>query len=337
MNLFGKKYNFVALYSGGLDSSLAIKLMTSLGYSVLGVKFAIPFMPGKRVKESSLYFNEELSADIFVLPLGDDYIAMVRSPRFGYGDNMNPCVDCKIFFLRRAKTIMEEVGAKGIITGEVLGQRPMSQNIRAMHLIEKESGLIGRILRPLSAGLLEPTEIERSGFVNRESLLKLSGRSRKQTLLIASQLGIKNFGSPSGGCLLTDPAYSTRLKDAFRHNEFSLEDVESLKFGRHFRFESGAKLIVGRNKSENEYLMELCKNKILIEPYDTPGPSCFLSMSATDDDIILAGRICARYSDKKNEENVPIIIKKGQVVSRVDVVPAPDELVKKYIITIDKK
>lgn len=332
MITLGSKYDFVGLYSGGLDSSLAIKLMTMLGYKVLGVKFITPFLHGKMKKSETLYFNAELKADIMIIPLGQEYIDMVLSPRYGYGKNMNPCIDCKIFFLKRAKKIMDDVEAKGIITGEVVGQRPMSQNTNAMKVIERESGLEGMILRPLSARLLEPTEIEKAGIVKREYLLDISGRSRKNTLLLAERFGVKNFGSPAGGCLLTDPAFSLRLKDAFIHGEVSLNKIEALKFGRHFRLESGAKLIVGRNKEENEYLIQLFEDMIIIEPADVPGPTCFLSPFARDVELDLATRICARYSDKNKESRVAIKIKKADLTTVFYVEPAVDEVVKRYII-----
>ncbi len=333
MEQFGKKYDLVALYSGGLDSSLAIKIMTNAGYSVLGIKFAIPFLPGKWNNKEYFYHDDELNADIFVKPLCEDYIEIVRKPKYGYGDNMNPCIDCKIFFLKEAKKIMESIGAKGIITGEVIGERPMSQNISAMNIIELESNIKGILLRPLSAKLLEPTELEKSGFIDREKLHALSGRSRKRTLELAKSLGIKNFLSPAGGCLLTDPAYSVRLKDAFEHNEYSINELESLKLGRHFRLKSGCKLIVGRNEKENESLMELCPDKIRLEPISTPGPSCFLSSYAAENDIEISAQICARYSDKNpNTQYIKVLVKKGEFESIILSRPADENIIKQYII-----
>jgi len=328
-----KKYDFVALYSGGLDSSLAIKIIAKRGFSVLAIKFATPFSPGKRITEEKFYFNASLGVDTLVVPLGESYVELIKSPQYGYGSNMNPCIDCKIFFLREAKRVMETIGAKGIITGEVLGQRPMSQNIQALQLIERKSGTTGILLRPLSGKLLPQTELEKSGIISREDLYDINGRTRRQTLELAKRLGVVEFTSPAGGCLLTDPGYARRLKESLEHSEYHLDDLEALKFGRHFRLPDKSKLIVGRNEFENNYLAGFLKNKIILEDALRPGPTCFLSPQASSESIRLSAEICAHYSKSKDDQTALINIKAEKNFA-LQVKPADDKTVRQYIISL---
>ncbi len=243
----------IALISGGLDSLLAASLIKRQGIEVVGLKFKIPFCSNKR--KTPL----ELGIEIKEVDICDDFLDMVKDPSHGYGSNMNPCVDCKILMLRKAGELMKEYGASFIITGEVLGQRPMSQHKRALNNIVKKSGFEGLILRPLSARLLEETIPEKEGWVKRDALLNFSGRGRKQQISLAEDFGIKEYAQPAGGCLLTDSGFSGRLKDLMAHEGLNRNNVELLKLGRHFRLNDATKIIVGRDKEENKELLNLAQ------------------------------------------------------------------------------
>ena len=230
---------------------------------------------------------------------GADYLKMLQSPLHGYGSNMNPCIDCRIFMLRKTAGFMKEVGASFVITGEVLGQRPMSQRRAAMDLIEKESGLEGLILRPLSARHFPPTIPEKAGIIDRERLLDLSGRSRKGQYRLAEEYDLKEFSCPAGGCLLTDPIFAAKLRDLFRFNpDCTMADAALLKIGRHFRLSDTTKLILGRNKDENERLRALARpDHLFLEPLSFKGPSGLIVGEATEGDLLpVAANLMALYA-----------------------------------------
>ena len=213
---------------------------------------------------------------------------------------MNPCIDCRIFMLKRAKEYMREIGASFLFTGEVLGQRPMSQHFKAMRLIERETGLEGLILRPLSAQFLPPTIPEKEGWVDREALLALRGRSRRAQMDLAATYGIRDYPCPTGGCRLTNPQFAKRVQDAFAHDEDNVRDMLLLRYGRHFRLKSGAKVIVGRNEEENRILKGLAGvDDILLEPVRIPGSVTVLRNTDVQGDVHTAAALCARYSDAR--------------------------------------
>ena len=222
--------------------------------------------------------QNELGVKVEIRTKGIDYLRLVQTPPHGYGKNMNPCIDCRIFMLKKTVEVMKEIDASFVITGEVIGQRPMSQRRAAINLIERESGLAGLILRPLSARLFPPTIPEKEGTVDREKLLDLSGRSRKGQYRLAREYDLKEFGCPAGGCLLTDPIFAGKLRDLFRHNpECTMADAAMLKIGRHFRLAEKTRLIVGRNKEENERLAGLSRaDGLLLKPLSFVGPSGLL-------------------------------------------------------------
>jgi tRNA U34 2-thiouridine synthase MnmA/TrmU len=231
---------------------------------------------------------------------GKDYLEIVKNPRHGYGKNMNPCIDCRIYLLSRAKEIMEKEGADFVFTGEVLGERPMSQRLHALRLIERESGMEGKILRPLSARLLQPTFPEKEGLVDREKLLSVRGRSRKPQIALARALKVKDYPCPAGGCLLTDGNFSKRLKDSLNHNEDSLRMMSLLKMGKHFRLPSGAKVITGRNEEENKRLMlSSCPEEAKLTVKDYKSTYALLLGDATTENLDMAARICAGYCKEK--------------------------------------
>jgi tRNA U34 2-thiouridine synthase MnmA/TrmU len=302
-----KKHQAIGLFSGGLDSILAVKLIQELDIEVSAIHFVTPFFSKKEDKDHIKKVADELGFKLKIIPLAEDYVNMVKQPKFGYGKNINPCIDCKIFMFKKAKAMMEKMSADFIFTGEVLGERPMSQTTNSLNLIEKEAGLTGKLLRPLSGKLLEPTVPEKEGIFDRIQLLDIRGRSRKPQMSLAKKFGITNYPNPAGGCLLTDIHYTERLKDAFSYEEDSLNDIELLKHGRHFRLPSKAKVVVGRNEQENRALEELVtKNDLIFTPTKVMGPLVILRNYRDNQDIEIAAGICARYSDGHNEESVEI-------------------------------
>ena len=305
----GKRCRAVGMLSGGLDSILACKLMLAQDIEVLALNFVSPFCTctSSGCRHQATKVAAELGIPIKVVPTGPDYIEMVKHPKHGYGRNMNPCLDCRIFTFSRARKYLEEVGAQFVFSGEVLGERPMSQHLQALRLIERESGLEGRLLRPLSAQLLEPTIPERTGLVDRERLLAFQGRSRKPQIALAASLGINDYPCPAGGCLLTDRQFALRLKDAFAHGEDSLHHIRFLRLGRHFRLPSGAKVVVGRDELENRALQNIVQpSETVLEAEGVGSPVTVVLGSANNSDIELAARICARFSDAKLEPLVKI-------------------------------
>jgi len=288
----------IALLSGGLDSILAIKIILEQNIEVEAINFITTFF-----KSNSYSTVLKLGIKLKVFDVSKEYLDIVKTPKYGYGSNMNPCIDCKIFMLKKAYQYLKETGAQFLITGEVLGERPMSQTKRALEIIEKESKLEGLILRPLSAKLLKPTIPEKTGLVDRNKLFDIKGRSRKVQIALASKFNIKDYPNPSGGCLLTDPGFSRRMKDLIKHNQnFSLDEVELLKFGRHFRLSPFAKLIVGRDKTENDNLLKfLREDDFCFMPSNTKGPIAIGRGIFSESQTHLAVSIVARYSDKCND------------------------------------
>ncbi len=301
----------VGLISGGLDSALAAKIIMGMGIEVIGIHFSTPFSSAK-VEASAKRISELLGFPLRIIKLGREYFEVVASPRYGYGAAMNPCIDCKILMLKRAKELMEEVGAGFVFTGEVLGERPMSQNPWALGVIERESGLEGLLLRPLSAKLLGETLAERMGWVKRDGLLALRGRSRRDQIRMAEELGITGYLTPAGGCMLTDRGFSAKLLDFLEHGgELSEPELEKLKVGRHFRY-GGSRIIVGRDERENEALKRLKgPGEVLLEVIGWGSPTALLSGEVSEEAIRIAASLTARYSDCKLDE-VPVAYWNGE-------------------------
>lgn len=297
----------IALISGGLDSALAAKLVKEQGVEVMGLRFKIPFCPN-----GSKNFPD-LGIGIREVNINDDFLEMMQNPRYGYGSNMNPCIDCKILMLRKAKEFMGQDDAKFIVTGEVLGQRPMSQHKQALSTVAKKAGLEGLVLRPLSAKLLPETIPEKEGWIKREKLLSFSGRGRKQQIELAKTFAIREYAQPAGGCLLTDPEFSKRLKELINHEGLNLNNIELLKIGRHFRIAQEAKLVVGRNEKENEQLANLAReNDYLFFPsVDLAGPTSLGRGKFNEDLIKLSCSITCRYCDLNGKINADIIYMKN--------------------------
>lgn len=293
----------VVLLSGGLDSILATKLMLNQGIDVSALHFTSPFCNCTHGKNKgcgiqAMNSAEELGVQVTVKTKGIDYLKLLQNPRHGYGKNMNPCIDCRIFMLNVAGRFMREVNASFIVTGEVLGQRPMSQRKEAIRLIERESGLEGLILRPLSAHHFPPTIPEKEGIVVREKLLGLAGRSRKGQYELAETYNLSEFSCPAGGCLLTDPIFAGKLRDLFHFDPgCTMNDAALLKIGRHFRLSEKTKLIVGRDKEENERLRSLSHaGHLFLRPLSFIGPSGLLVGRADGIHIDVAANIMASYA-----------------------------------------
>jgi len=293
----------IALISGGLDSILAARLIKEQGVGIIPLYFKTPFchirMHSYQGKDLFSFVKASLGAELREVDIGKESLDLILNPRFGFGSNLNPCIDCKVFMLAKSRELMPELNAGFVVTGEVLGQRPMSQHRRALEAIEKESGLSRLLLRPLSAKNLNPTIPEEKGWVDRNRLLDFSGRSRSPQIKLAKEFNISGYPNASGGCLLTDKEFSVRLGDLIDHKELDLFNVGLLKIGRHFRLSKHGKLIVGRNEKENA---ELEKNSgtgryLFMPDGEVAGPTCLAVGEFTDNEIDIAARIACRYCD----------------------------------------
>ena len=291
----------VSLFSGGLDSQLAVCLVKDQGIEVIAVNFVTPFFGAE---ERFSQAARQLDIEYHEINIGTIYMDVLKNPVYGYGKNFNPCIDCHAFMLKNAAIYMQEIGASFLITGEVLGERPMSQNKSALSAVEKHSGCKGLILRPLSAKLLAPTIPETEGWVDRSLLLDISGRSRIRQMQLAEHYGIKDYPTPAGGCLLTQENFSLRLRRLLAAKpDADAEELEILKIGRHFYIGDGVLLAVGRNHSENERLNNISiVNDYLLRVTDRPGPLGLIRSLKPNDsiDLQLAARIVARYSDARD-------------------------------------
>lgn len=292
----------IALFSGGLDSSLAFKVIEEQGIEVSGITFETPFFGAAKARAAAM----EIGLSLTVLDITEGHLQMLHAPRYGYGRNMNPCIDCHTLMLKIAGRRMEEEGADFVITGEVLGQRPMSQGRQSLAVVAKNAGYPDRIIRPLSARLLPETAPEREGKIDRARLLDIQGRGRKRQMELAAHYGITTYPAPAGGCLLTDPVFAKRLRDLFdRHPGHSVRDIELLKVGRHFRINETTKAVVGRNAMDNDTIERLAApGDTLIRIAEVPGPTVLIPGGGDEETRLLAARLCARYSDAPGDQTV---------------------------------
>jgi tRNA U34 2-thiouridine synthase MnmA/TrmU len=290
----------VVLLSGGLDSTLAARMLQEQGIELHAIHFTSPFCTcsgNGGCRSQANIVAERMGIPIRTVSKGEEYLEIVKSPRHGRGSAMNPCIDCRIFTLRKARSFMEEIGASFLVTGEVVGQRPMSQRDDALRSIERHSGCSGLVLRPLSARHLPPTLPEREGWVDRERFLAITGRSRKEQIRLASSFGIGDYPCPAGGCLLTDRGFSAKVRDLIENEPgFRMHDVHLLKAGRHFRVR-GIRAIVAKSEEENRRLEALCRGKAAVYVSDShPGPSVALFGGCEADRLDLLSRVLTRYS-----------------------------------------
>lgn len=332
-----EKKKVVALLSGGLDSQLAVRMMQEQGFDVSAVAIKTPFCDfdcgrgcGFEIRERA----DDLNVNLKTVYLGDEYIEMLKHPKHGIGAGFNPCVDCRSMMFEAAKKHMDEIGAEFIISGEVLGQRPMSQHAPALRTIEKDTGLLGKIVRPLSAGLLPETDPEKEGLIKRENLGMIKGRTRKAQLEMAKKYGIENPPNAGGGCLLTDPAFGLRAKDLFEHIENpTINDIDLLKIGRHLRLDEETKLVVGRNKDENEMIKAIAlPDDVLLEARDHMGPVSILRGKNADKHISFASSVTLRYSDAPKDEQSYVRVIKDKVQDEVIANSAKEESYIKFRI-----
>ena len=331
MDLSSKKVRALGICSGGLDSILSALVLRTQGIAVEWITFETPFFSSRRAREAAALNGIPLTIN----NITRIYLEMLKNPPCGYGQHMNPCMDCHALMFRLAGASMQERGFDFLFSGEVLGQRPMSQTWASLRYVEKESGFEGYILRPLSAKKLPETIPEKEGLVKRELLLGISGRSRREQIALAQTFGIRDYPTPAGGCLLTDKGYSRRLKDLFEHQDtYNEAELHLLKYGRHLRLGSNIKIIVGRNKKDNENIAKYYNPAIhtIIKVQKILGPTLLIPWGAKKDDIVLAATICAGYSNAPNDKpvDVGVVSPHGREVVMVIGIPPSD--VKHFLI-----
>ncbi|HKN47889.1 MAG TPA: hypothetical protein VJ144_07970 [Candidatus Polarisedimenticolia bacterium] len=339
----------IGLLSGGLDSTLAARLLLEQGIEVVGIHYSTGFCMNdhrralarrdedpKRMRNEGLRAGADLGVPIEVLDAGEAYLKMVLDPKHGYGKRANPCIDCRIFMIHGAAEYMRAHGGHFIFTGEVLGQRPMSQHMQSLRLIEKECGVPGYLLRPLSARHLPPTMPEQLGWVDRERLLAISGRSRKDQMALSETWGIRDYPQPSGGCcFLADENFAKRFHDKKQHarpEDIRREELILLKVGRHFRLTPAVKIIVARDEAENNFLERFETSGWRFEALDCGSPITLVEGEPDDDLKRLIASITARYSDRRCEPLVEVRARRAEREERLFVPPVTDRVLEAYRI-----
>ncbi len=325
------KVRGLGLSSGGLDSILAALMLKKQGIEVEWITFETPFFSADKSRGAS----EMTGIPLTVRSITETYLPMLRNPRCGYGKHMNPCLDCHTLMFRLAGEMMQAKGFDFLFSGEVLGQRPMSQTRPSLRYVEKNSMFDGYIVRPLSARRLDPTLPEKQGLIDREQLLDITGRSRKRQIKLAMDFGVKSYPAPAGGCLLTDGRYSTRLKDLFAHQETCIErELELLKYGRHFRLNEITKIIVGRTKQDNENIMTCHdpEKDTIIKVEKFPGPTVLMPHGGDRSILTLAGAICAGYSKAPGLTQVKVKIDTPRGRSGINVIGLPPSDIRHLMI-----
>jgi tRNA-specific 2-thiouridylase len=319
----------LGLLSGGLDSILAIKVLQEQGIAVTGISFVTPFFNAENAKKAA----DELAIPLIEKQITKEHLTMLLKPKHGYGSNMNPCIDCHALMLKIAGGIMEDEGFDFLCTGEVLGERPMSQNKAALKIVARESGYQELILRPLSARLLPETKPEREGKVDRERLLDLSGRQRKRQFELAKHYRLKHLPTPASGCLLTDPGFSARLKDLIgKGGRPDVVDIELLKIGRHVALDKRYKMIIGRNEKDNTALRAVHHDRyLLFAPRGVRGPLCMIPHALDEDLMEKAMKMCASYCDAQEGTEVAFQTKQGTGERRIRAVSSRANRPKTFI------
>jgi tRNA-specific 2-thiouridylase len=343
------KITAIGLISGGLDSTLAACLLADQGLNVIGLNFSTGFCKTdarralnrptespKRLRHEGVRAGADAGIPIEVIDIAEAYLEMVLNPKHGYGKVMNPCIDCRIFMLQRAKVYMEEVGGHFIFTGEVIGQRPMSQHRQALRNIERDADLEGYLLRPLSAHLLEPTIPEQKGWVDRERLTAIQGRSRKEQMALAERFGVVEYPQPSGGCcFLTDENFGRRFQDKIEHagpEKLSSEDLVFLKVGRHLRLGDGVKIIVSRDEVEGNFLERYRTGRWAALALDCSSPLTLVEGDPGPEQRDLIAAITARYSNARDRDRVQVRLTRGDEEEMREVAPADDEVCRPLLL-----
>lgn len=313
----------ISVFSGGLDSMLAAETIRAQGIDVLALFFETPFFGPEKAQKSA----QVMDLAFKVVNITRRHLEVVRHPKHGYGNNMNPCVDCHALMFRIAGEMLAPEGAAFVFTGEVLGQRPMSQNKGSLNRVAVESGLRGLLVRPLSAKCLPPTIPEENGWIQRGQLFGFQGRSRKPQMELARRLNITDYPSPAGGCLLTEKGFSRRLKDLLTAStDVDTRELELLKSGRHFRIGPQTKLVVGRNKKENDIIRSLAgEQDIILKSVSVPGPTALLSGELSGNTLDVAAAITAAYSDTAGRDVSDISIEQGRCGIRLVCAPVRDK------------
>jgi len=313
----------LSLLSGGLDSQLAVCVLKDQDVDVHAVVFDSPFFNIAPAKAAAL----QLDIPLHIVNFNGDILELLKDPPHGFGSCMNPCIDCHARMLQRAGEMMDDMGFHFLSTGEVLNERPMSQNRRSLEIVARTSGYAERIVRPLSAALLPESEPERRGWIDRSRLLALQGRSRKPQFELAQRYGLTDYPSPAGGCRLTEPNFCKRLADLREHEGLNgVRSIRLLRYGRHFRLSPNVKLIVGRNEKDNAVLEGTAElYDLILRMVDVPGPTGLLPMTAGGDALGRAAAICARYSDSPPDEPVTVRVRSARETRLLDVVPLRHE------------
>jgi tRNA U34 2-thiouridine synthase MnmA/TrmU len=329
---FKRKPKALVLLSGGLDSLLATRIILEHGVDVEAVHFATLFC--RCGCDSIIKVSKELGIKIHNIFWGQEFLDVVTNPRYGYGSKMNPCIDCRILMFRKAKELAAKINADFLVTGEVLDERPFSQRLRFMKLIEKAAELEGKILRPLSAKLLPLTEAEEAGWVNREKLFNIKGRRRIMQIKLAAKYGIKDYPNPSGGCLLTDPTFARKVRDHLKYEgKLTIDDAILLMIGRHFRIE-GVKVVVGRNKDENNRLLAIAQQRqipyLMVKEYK--GPITLIVGEEKLSVIKKAAELTLRYSDAPKDISLSVIYKHVEKESEIAAIALTNEQVERFRI-----
>ncbi len=328
-----KKAAALALFSGGLDSILACRVIAGQGIQVDAIRFVTPFFGYDLLRKEKAYVaetKEKFGINVTLQDISEKYLQMLMSPVHGYGKNFNPCLDCKILLATEIRKLLPQFNASFIISGEVLGQRPMSQRRDTMRIVERDSGCEGILLRPLCAKSMKPTIPELDGIVDREQLLDFSGRGRKDQMELAAWMGITEYPNPAGGCLLTDPNLGKRIQLYYEeHDDIVVDDLVLLCTGRQFRLPNGGMLAMGRNEKENETVRELAKPADrLLKMKDRPGPTGLLRYGDHPEDIKAAAGLVVRYGKKiaGAEQSTTVVVSSSQEQVEVHAAPLADEL-----------
>lgn len=325
------KTKALGLCSGGLDSILSALVLQKQDIEVTWITFETPFFAADKARQAA----EMTGIPLIVENITPVYLKMLLNPRCGYGKFLNPCLDCHALMFRLAGQTMQHQGFDFLFSGEVLGQRPMSQTKPSLRYVEKNSGFDGYVVRPLSAKRLPETIAEQKGLVDRERLLDITGRSRKRQMQLAAEWGVKTYPAPAGGCLLTDKGYTTRLKELFEHQQnYTETELHLLKHGRHFRLANGAKLIVGRTQSDNQYLQGYFNpaTDTLVKVQNFPGPLGLIPQGGDKATVFLAAAICAGYSKAPDGQPADVAVKGVQGSQTIRMVPIAPSDVKKLLI-----